>query len=330
MPRNSNIFETTGQTFTAIPNYFLDHIAPNLSASELRVMLYIYRHTLGYHKLADSLSYDQFLNGITTGDGRQLDEGAKVSRGSLVGALASLETQGLLERVHQKGTNKALITTFRVLFHTFPLTTSPNGKISLQKEVYINNNSVGSSGTENRNRVAVLVEVGATTFQEKAQNLDLEKSIFSLEEVRNLDLTKEVIQKKLKINRVAETVKLILDKIPDISPREAKNLVDLALSQTHGRDTDYVRQLVDYVSSNSRVQNPAAVLTALIKTNQVRTTQTLGLAKVGSTTGLTARQFKKSQHRPIDFSKYAPGGKYGHLFSPSPDSKLYYSDPTPL
>ncbi len=123
MPKNLNILETSGLSFTVIPNYFLDQIASTLSSSELRVMLYIYRHTLGYHKLSDCLSYDQFLNGVTTRDGRCLDQGANVSRGSLVGALASLEAKGLIQRLHTRGRNKVLSTTFQIQFINFPTTT---------------------------------------------------------------------------------------------------------------------------------------------------------------------------------------------------------------
>ncbi len=84
--------------YTAIPDYFLDHIAPTLKECELRVMLYIYRRTLGYRKLADTISYEQFLNGITTRDGKKLDAGAGVSRRSLVGALSGLVNRGLVIR----------------------------------------------------------------------------------------------------------------------------------------------------------------------------------------------------------------------------------------
>lgn len=84
--------------FTAIPNDFLDQVAPTLTATELRVALYIYRHTIGYQKLTDTISYSQFTDGITTADGRQLDTGAGVSRRSLPTALAGLERRGVICR----------------------------------------------------------------------------------------------------------------------------------------------------------------------------------------------------------------------------------------
>ena len=96
-----NFWEAAGNiTFTAIPNNFLDNIAPTLNPSELRVMLYIYRHTLGFQKLTDTISYDQFLNGQVTHNNRSLDKGAGISRNSLVAALASLENKALIRRQH--------------------------------------------------------------------------------------------------------------------------------------------------------------------------------------------------------------------------------------
>jgi hypothetical protein len=90
-----------GLPFTTIPDYFLAQVMTRLSHSELRVMLYIFLHTVGYGKLADAISYDQFLSGIVTRDGRRLDHGAGVKRRALVDALYSLEHEhGLISRTH--------------------------------------------------------------------------------------------------------------------------------------------------------------------------------------------------------------------------------------
>lgn len=90
-----------GLPFTTIPDYFLAEVMTRLSHSELRVMLYIFLHTVGYGKLADAISYDQFLSGIVTRDGRRLDHGAGVKRRALVDALYSLEHEhGLITRSH--------------------------------------------------------------------------------------------------------------------------------------------------------------------------------------------------------------------------------------
>lgn len=87
--------------FTTIPDNFLAFKMAELSPSELKVMLYIFLHTLGYGKLSDAISYDQFINGITTREGTRLDCGAGVSRRALVAALNSLEHRHhLISRSH--------------------------------------------------------------------------------------------------------------------------------------------------------------------------------------------------------------------------------------
>ena len=93
----STEFEGFGEpTFTGIPNKFLDFLMQDLSESELKVMLYIFRHTYGYttqygdRKAADAISYSQFMEGIKRFDGSQVDRGAGVSERSLATALKSL------------------------------------------------------------------------------------------------------------------------------------------------------------------------------------------------------------------------------------------------
>lgn len=73
--------------YTTIPDLFLDFQMQDLSEAEIKVMLYIFRRTYGWKKEQDAISYNQFLNGITTRDGRQLDRGAGISRSSLWKAL---------------------------------------------------------------------------------------------------------------------------------------------------------------------------------------------------------------------------------------------------
>jgi hypothetical protein len=96
-------FEGFGEpTFTGIPNKFLDFLMQDLSESELKVMLYIFRHTYGYttqygdRKAADAISYSQFLDGIKRHDGSQVDRGAGVSERSLTAALAKLIDKGYI------------------------------------------------------------------------------------------------------------------------------------------------------------------------------------------------------------------------------------------
>ncbi|HEX2909395.1 MAG TPA: replication protein [Chloroflexia bacterium] len=95
----ASIFHGYGQpTYTAIPDLFLDQQMQDLSGTELKVMLYIFRHTYGFQKHCDAISYSQFVEGITTRDGRRLDRGAGVCERSVVRALDVLVERGLIFR----------------------------------------------------------------------------------------------------------------------------------------------------------------------------------------------------------------------------------------
>ena len=60
---------------TSVPDDFFDVLAPNLSESELRVLIYIIRRTFGFKKEFDTISLKQMVEGIKTRDGRVLDQG---------------------------------------------------------------------------------------------------------------------------------------------------------------------------------------------------------------------------------------------------------------
>lgn len=89
--------------FTAAPNWLFDEVGPDLSAAPLKTLLYITRHTSGYHKMADAISLDQFQDGIVTADGRQLDKGCGIkSRTAIVKALAELTERGIIGQMKSR------------------------------------------------------------------------------------------------------------------------------------------------------------------------------------------------------------------------------------
>ncbi len=87
-------------TFTATPNWLFDEVGPDLSAAPLKTLLYITRHTCGYHKMADAISLDQFHKGIRTNDGRQLDRGCGIkNRTAILKGLAELTERGIIGQI---------------------------------------------------------------------------------------------------------------------------------------------------------------------------------------------------------------------------------------
>ncbi len=87
---------------TPVPDAFFDRLLPLLGEAELKALLYIIRRTTGFKKSADRISFNQFLRGIRTKEGRILDEGCGVkNRTNLSRALKSLEQKGIV--VSEKG-----------------------------------------------------------------------------------------------------------------------------------------------------------------------------------------------------------------------------------
>ena len=75
---------------TQIPNVILDFLIPQLPGAEGKCLLYISRRTYGFHKEEDRISFTQFINGIKSKDGRQLDYGTGMARASVNEALKNL------------------------------------------------------------------------------------------------------------------------------------------------------------------------------------------------------------------------------------------------
>lgn len=289
--------------FSAIPNSFLDTIAPTLNPSELRVMLYIYRHTLGFHKLIDSISYDQFLHGMATRNRRLLDKGAGVSRNSLVAALASLESKALIKRQHTEKYGPVIISLQPAALYE-PAEDSPvvpAGKEfkpqqakAVRKEIFgsgktVNNNSMPASvaetgrnsatGQSNRpdksgKRQDQILDPEIDISEEEWSDQDQILSKAGVLEVQNLVLTKETQNiNQNKPGRMAVTPqalesKLITENVSGISSGEAARLLEQAIA--NGRDQEYISRLVRHVTDNPAIRVPAAVLTTLIRSNEDR------------------------------------------------------------
>src|SRR5437870_5656635 len=91
----------TKPTTTQTPDALFDYWLTRLTGSELRVLLYAIRRTFGFGKDSDAISLNQFLRGITTQDGRVLDEGTGISRPALLAAINRLTAKGLMVKTRQ-------------------------------------------------------------------------------------------------------------------------------------------------------------------------------------------------------------------------------------
>jgi hypothetical protein len=105
-------------TTTPTPDELFDVWLPQLSGGELKVLLYIVRRTLGFKKDADTISLSQICSGITTKDGRVLDQGTGLSRNTAIQAIKGLTEKGLV-RVERGQDERGIHETnnYRLCFH---------------------------------------------------------------------------------------------------------------------------------------------------------------------------------------------------------------------
>src|SRR5215217_7892982 len=79
------------------PNVIVDELLPELTGSELKVLLYIVRRTFGFQRDSDNISLSQMLNGIRKNSGDVLDRGVGIKdKKTLLAALRSLSEKGLI------------------------------------------------------------------------------------------------------------------------------------------------------------------------------------------------------------------------------------------
>jgi hypothetical protein len=104
---------SNADTFTKIPNYILDWLMPELSPAELKVLLYVLRRTLGFHKASDKISLDQFCEGVRKKNGDILDLGTGLSREGVIQATQRLEERGFL-LVKRRGPGRKHVSEYSV------------------------------------------------------------------------------------------------------------------------------------------------------------------------------------------------------------------------
>lgn len=90
-------FAPIDATYTRTPNEIFELI-PELKEGELKCLLYIVRHTLGYHEPTKVITFDEFINGRKRKDGTRIDEGTGLSKQTVIKSLATLYERGFVYR----------------------------------------------------------------------------------------------------------------------------------------------------------------------------------------------------------------------------------------
>ena len=109
---------------TIVPDDVFDKLMPHLSVIELRVLLYVIRRTCGFKKDSDTISLSQVVSGITTHDGRVLDQGAGVSKPSAIKAVRLLEAKKIIVKQANTSAERGFeATAYALRFRGDPLST---------------------------------------------------------------------------------------------------------------------------------------------------------------------------------------------------------------
>ncbi|MCA1668698.1 MAG: replication protein [Thermomicrobia bacterium] len=103
--------------FTMIPDQFFDEVMPHLSEAELRVLLYIMRRTFGFKKAQDNISLSQMVGGITTLDGKVLDQGCGLSKSAVAKGLKLLSEKRIITATRNQSREQGNLPTAYSLFY---------------------------------------------------------------------------------------------------------------------------------------------------------------------------------------------------------------------
>jgi phage replication O-like protein O len=90
-------FKPIDGNFTQVPNQVFE-LMPMLSGSELKCLLYIVRHTLGFHEPTKTITLDEFEHGRKTKKRARMDGGVGLGRETIANALKSLAERAIITR----------------------------------------------------------------------------------------------------------------------------------------------------------------------------------------------------------------------------------------
>lgn len=95
---DSNGFDTPQENWSKLPHALIDLLPLFPGGTELKVVLYILRHTWGYQEYDDAkkITMDEFMRGRKRRDGSRIDSGVGMSEPAIRKALSDAEAHGLI------------------------------------------------------------------------------------------------------------------------------------------------------------------------------------------------------------------------------------------
>jgi hypothetical protein len=90
-------FEPIDGNFTQVPNQVFE-LMPTLSGSELKCLMYVVRHTLGFQDKVKTITIDEFEHGRKKKNGQRMDNGVGMGRETIINALKTLAERAIITR----------------------------------------------------------------------------------------------------------------------------------------------------------------------------------------------------------------------------------------
>lgn len=81
---------------TQIPNFFFDFLMGKIGSAEFKCLMYIARRTYGFHREEETITINQFVEGLKNKKGDPLDDGVGLARASVVAALDLLRQSNII------------------------------------------------------------------------------------------------------------------------------------------------------------------------------------------------------------------------------------------
>lgn len=91
-------FPSPTRNFFSLPNEMINIISHIKNLAELKVIIYVIRHTWGFHEygIAKAISVDEFMHGRRKADGSRMDTGTGLSNHSVIDGLRAAVSHGYL------------------------------------------------------------------------------------------------------------------------------------------------------------------------------------------------------------------------------------------
>jgi hypothetical protein len=91
-------FPQPKKNYFSLPNEMINIIAHITNMSELKVIIYVIRHTWGFQEfgICKTISTDEFMHGRRFSNGKRMDEGTGLSHHSVIDGLRAAEDHGYL------------------------------------------------------------------------------------------------------------------------------------------------------------------------------------------------------------------------------------------